>query len=92
MVPQDVPQLQLAAAAAEALPELEKARAFNNGLGECPWYLRASRTSSSVASAGVRKPSSGRALQGSRVGVLAGLHKIVQVEVALTNEVALRSG
>ena len=33
-----------------------------------------------------------RVLQGPRVGVLAGLHKIVQVEVLLTNEVALRSG
>ena len=34
MVPQDVHQLQLAAAAAEALRELEEARAFNAWLGE----------------------------------------------------------
>ena len=45
-----------------------------------PWYLRARRTSSSVASAGVRKPFSEIACRG--VGVLAGLHKIVQAEVA----------
>ena len=49
-----------------------------------PWRIRAK--SLSVASAGVRKPSSGVALGGVlqrlRVGVLAGLHEVVQVEVA----------
>ena len=43
-----------------------------------PWYLRASLCGSAEAVLGMQR----RVLQGPGVGVLAGLHKIVQVEVA----------
>ena len=69
MVPQDVPQLQLAAAAAEALPRTGGGAAFNSWLGERRQAQEGQRHLDDVSR---RRPCTARSLSCATRGPSAG--------------------